>query len=160
MVMEDDYDNRQEWRARGQCSGGIVKSVHVEPFQRRAEFRCDWLETQCSGAANVQSICRESGFCERRRALKRDRECGSVGGTAKVEEGEWRQQTQRRDDADEENRQDRGEGAVVAAMNRLGEQKQQGYSDCDERNQEPTSPMLGLNHLHAVANCSTTPIFS
>src|SRR6185369_8609512 len=77
VVMEDDYDNRQEWSARGQCSGGIVKSVHVEPFQRGAEFRCDWLETQCSGAANVQSICRESGFSERRRALKRDRECGS-----------------------------------------------------------------------------------
>ena len=62
MVMEDDYDNRQEWCARGQCSGGIVKSVHVEPFQRRAEFRCDWLETQCSGAANVRAYVGNQAF--------------------------------------------------------------------------------------------------
>jgi hypothetical protein len=55
VVMEDDHDNRQKWCARGQCSGGIVKNIHLEPFQGRAEFRCDWLETQCSRAADVQS---------------------------------------------------------------------------------------------------------
>src|SRR5207342_3430836 len=34
VVMEDDHDNRHKRRARGQRSGGMVKSVHVEPFQR------------------------------------------------------------------------------------------------------------------------------
>ena len=78
--------------------------------------------------------------------LEGDRERRRVGSAAKVEKRQRREQAQRRNDSEEKNWQNRYPCSAVPAMNGQNEQQKQGDSDCDERNQEPTVPMLNLDH--------------
>jgi hypothetical protein len=93
VVLDDDYDDREKWRAGGQGASGVIKSIHVEPFQ--IEDRIPLRLAPRHGAAMLRSswsVCRESGSSEWGRALKRDRKGGSIRGAAKKEEGKGRQQ--------------------------------------------------------------------
>jgi hypothetical protein len=100
--------------------------------QRKAALQC---------RTRMEGLSESEGW----RALEEDGKRRSLGCAANVSIGQRREQAERRDESNEEKRQNRGQirAAGIAVRNQQAHQR---YSNCNCRNQDPSTPLPVLHH--------------
>lgn len=149
-IVNEDGDNGEKRRRKRKIAAEIEKmDTHRNPSGPRAKFQSrEWKSgTRQPGLRyDAGPLLEELSAAEGRWALEGCGKGGSVRRAASILECQRREKGQRRNDAEEEKRQNGQPCPVVRAVGVRDKHQDEGYTDCDCRNQEPSAPISVLKH--------------